>query len=945
MSGLTQYKATLIGRGVTLKTPTSVGSSGQSIVSDGAGNLSFATVATTPAGVGTEVQYRNGSSFGAITGSSYATGVVTLPTLAVTDLTATRIPYVGTAGRLVDTNDLLWDPSTEQLKINYANANPGSTYDLFLGYGLQIGAQAGYKYTIMRNGSTGLLEIFGGQTGCIGILTKEQLGVQLSSGQSADAIQVTSYGGTAGDLFKIDSAGKGWFGGDAIESYGGYWELNNSKMIVHGTMQYVWCTPSYNTQSASYSLGLEQVSSGVLGVNNGTAGQWRDLKARNAILTGTDVGSGLLLPYSSEGNIGNIFVNGVAGLDIFNTRTLGSGDVRLASYSGSIILATGLTATSRLTVASTGATTINAVSGNPLTVQANGTTAVSVASTGATTITPTSTNVPLTVTRATHSGYGRYISCTQGGVEEAFLSTGLVDGYGGYLQLGLSPSSYTVLSHNLGFPLLSTSQSTFQIQTSNSSIVLGSSYGTFALNGTWTFATDVGATVFTSIVAASAKFQRTTEQLRLGYNSTNYVSWTVASNGDTTAAITTGTTTNGFVFSNPVSCPGAGTANSERFGSGAVSAAYANSFGLNATAGGTESIAIGYASYVTGIASIGIGQVNNTYASTIAIGRGCTPTSDNQFMIGSTLNPINAMKLITDAVGGSLNFGVTSGNLTITPSGGATTNIGNFYVTPVSTASQFAMSVSGSYLALQAPQLMIYSNTADLCFQTYAASGTQSYKFFIGSNALATFSSNSGAPYTKLSLQSFTAGNFSEPYLTVTSNGGSTGDILTLTSAGKLGVLTAAPDKQVEINSATGDCLRLTYNDSNGTAAYCADFAVSAAGSLTITPTGPLTTIASIVATSGRRKKYVSKTADYTAVASDEVIYVDDSGANRTITLPAVATVDGMILSIVKTTGGANKVIIDGNGSETINGSVTQELLLQYETIQIQATSSGWNIL
>jgi hypothetical protein len=63
-------------------------------------------------------------------------------------------------------------------------------------------------------------------------------------------------------------------------------------------------------------------------------------------------------------------------------------------------------------------------------------------------------------------------------------------------------------------------------------------------------------------------------------------------------------------------------------------------------------------------------------------------------------------------------------------------------------------------------------------------------------------------------------------------------------SDGNVGIGTTAPDKKLEINSATGDCLRLTYNDSNGSAAYYTDFAVSSAGILTITPSGAGITLA-----------------------------------------------------------------------------------------------------
>lgn len=55
---------------------------------------------------------------------------------------------------------------------------------------------------------------------------------------------------------------------------------------------------------------------------------------------------------------------------------------------------------------------------------------------------------------------------------------------------------------------------------------------------------------------------------------------------------------------------------------------------------------------------------------------------------------------------------------------------------------------------------------------------------------------------------------------------------------GNSGFGTLSPDKKVEINSATGDCLRLTYNDADGSATNYVDFLVSSSGDLTITPSG-----------------------------------------------------------------------------------------------------------
>ena len=57
-------------------------------------------------------------------------------------------------------------------------------------------------------------------------------------------------------------------------------------------------------------------------------------------------------------------------------------------------------------------------------------------------------------------------------------------------------------------------------------------------------------------------------------------------------------------------------------------------------------------------------------------------------------------------------------------------------------------------------------------------------------------------------------------------------------NTGRIGINTTAPDRALEVNSATGINLRLTYNDSNGTAANYADFLVSSAGKLNIDTSG-----------------------------------------------------------------------------------------------------------
>lgn len=75
-------------------------------------------------------------------------------------------------------------------------------------------------------------------------------------------------------------------------------------------------------------------------------------------------------------------------------------------------------------------------------------------------------------------------------------------------------------------------------------------------------------------------------------------------------------------------------------------------------------------------------------------------------------------------------------------------------------------------------------------------------------------------------------------FSTVVDGGTSNTERMRITNAGRVGIGTTAPDKVVEINSADGNNLRLTYNDSNGSATNYVDLLTTSAGDLTITPSG-----------------------------------------------------------------------------------------------------------
>ena len=88
-------------------------------------------------------------------------------------------------------------------------------------------------------------------------------------------------------------------------------------------------------------------------------------------------------------------------------------------------------------------------------------------------------------------------------------------------------------------------------------------------------------------------------------------------------------------------------------------------------------------------------------------------------------------------------------------------------------------------------------------------------------------------------------------------------------------------------------------------------------------------------------------TTAYTALITDSVILVDDdtAAATVTITLPAAATAgDGFELIIFKK-GSTADIIIEGDGSETINGELNVTLIAKYESIKIITDGTEWFII
>jgi len=221
-----------------------------------------------------------------------------------------------------------------------------------------------------------------------------------------------------------------------------------------------------------------------------------------------------------------------------------------------------------------------------------------------------------------------------------------------------------------------------------------------------------------------------------------------------------------------------------------------------------------------------------------------------------------------DADGTAVNYTDLSvsatGDLTISPSGGDTTITGNL-ATTLSTAAQPNITSLGTLtgLVLSGTISGVTTLTATTLVGTLSTA-SQPNITSLGTLSLLNITSTGGNLFRLTSSNS--ASNTEMSFNTNGQNWnlgayGSTGSIpdsfyihgggfrFVVRSSGLTGIGSTNPDKQLEINSATGDCLRLTYNDINGNAINYTDLAVSATGDLTISPSGGDTTITGNLAT------------------------------------------------------------------------------------------------
>jgi hypothetical protein len=91
--------------------------------------------------------------------------------------------------------------------------------------------------------------------------------------------------------------------------------------------------------------------------------------------------------------------------------------------------------------------------------------------------------------------------------------------------------------------------------------------------------------------------------------------------------------------------------------------------------------------------------------------------------------------------------------------------------------------------------------------------------------------------------------------------------------------------------------------------------------------------------------QYRNVTTTGNVVSGDYLIVANAAGGAITMTLPPAALVPGRIYTFKRINSGANAVVIDPSGAETIDGAATYTLSAQWNSVTIMNNGIAWFII
>lgn len=166
--------------------------------------------------------------------------------------------------------------------------------------------------------------------------------------------------------------------------------------------------------------------------------------------------------------------------------------------------------------------------------------------------------------------------------------------------------------------------------------------------------------------------------------------------------------------------------------------------------------------------------------------------------------------------------------------------------------------------------------------------------------------------------------------LRVASTGG--GNFITITSPGAFHDISSTNN----VSFSFGGSLNMRVGGSATSRLF-----IASAGNVGVATTSPTSTLDNH---GSFAVPVTTQTTNYTATATDYTILCN--AGSLTVTLPSASSVDGRIYTIKKVSGTGGNITIDPNGSETIDGALTNTAIsAQYQSLIIQSDGANWFIL
>ena len=128
----------------------------------------------------------------------------------------------------------------------------------------------------------------------------------------------------------------------------------------------------------------------------------------------------------------------------------------------------------------------------------------------------------------------------------------------------------------------------------------------------------------------------------------------------------------------------------------------------------------------------------------------------------------------------------------------------------------------------------------------------------------------------------------------------------------------------------------------SGSSALYGDVTLSAGSGINLTQAGQDIQIAA----SGSPALSIStKTADYTVTTADNVLLGDATNGTVTLTLYTAVGNTGKVIHIKKIDSSLNTIVIDANGSETIDGDITAVISDRYTSVSLVSDGTNWHVI